>query len=53
MSNGVKIDIRKETDKRLIQTRRGMVAACPEIWPDLWQIPYNAVIVWLLDHQEC
>ncbi len=50
-SNGVKIDIRKTTDTRLNYTRREMVVERPDLWPDPKAIPYNAVILWLLDHQ--
>jgi len=57
-SNGVKINIRKETDQRLLQIRKEMLDEHPE-WitsPDRMQnlknIPYNAVIAWLLDHQS-
>lgn len=49
MTNGVKIDIRKETDRRLTRIRNTMYAEDQAKYPEPKKIPYNAVICWMLD----
>lgn len=52
MSNGVKFDVRKDTHKRLLKVMQHMRKADPEQWGNAERIPYNAVVVWLLDHTD-